>query len=85
MKRLKRFISSLLLVCLLLTLLPMSVLAAHDSTGRPTDLTGQVYLSVYNGTDFPGEPAEYAVLQWMYVHNTVKLLTWHSTKWVPTM
>lgn len=59
MKRFKRIVSSLIMVCLLLTLLPMGVLAAHDSTGRPTDLTGQVYLSVYNGTDFPGEPAEH--------------------------
>lgn len=59
MKRFKRIISSLILVCMLLALLPASVLAAHDSTGRPTDLTGPVYLSVYNGTDFPGEPAEH--------------------------
>ena len=59
MKRLKRVISSLIMACLLLALLPVSALAAHDSTGRPTDLTGQVYLSLYNGTGFPGEPAEH--------------------------
>ena len=47
---------------LLVGMLPIDVLAAHDSTGKPLDLTGDVYLALYvGGSNFPGEPAEHAV------------------------
>ena len=58
----KRLISMILVAALLVSLCPVSVFAAHDSTGKPLDLTGDVYLALYiGGSDFPGEPAEHAV------------------------
>ena len=60
MKYFRKILSAVLVSCLLLTLLPAGVLADHDSTGRPTDLTGKVYLSIYEGTEFPGEPADHS-------------------------
>lgn len=58
----KRLFSFLLAICMLVSVVPVSVFAAHDSTGRPLDLTGDVYLALYiGGTEFPGEPAEWAV------------------------
>jgi len=77
MKKFRRILSFGMMVCLLLALLPVNVLAAHDSTGRPTDLTGNVYLSVYNGTEFPGEPAEHDVSE--YTHLTPELTVGNST------
>ena len=60
MKRIKRISAILIMLSLLLTFMPVGVFAAHDSTGRPLDLTGKVYLSVFNGSGFPGEPAEHS-------------------------
>ena len=58
----KRILSLLLAAVLLVSMVPQSVFAAHDSTGRPLDLTGDVYLALYiGGSEFPGEPAEHAV------------------------
>ena len=58
----RRVLSLFLILVLLATMLPQSIFAAHDSTGRPLDLKGDVYLALYiGGTNFPGEPAEYAV------------------------
>lgn len=58
----KRTLCMFLVVALLVSMLPVHVFAAHDSTGKPLDLTGDVYLALYvGGSDFPGEPAEYAV------------------------
>ena len=58
----KRILSLFLILALLATMVPQSVFAAHDSTGKPLDLTGDVYLALYiGGSEFPGEPAEYAV------------------------
>ena len=58
----KRILAFSLTLVMLLSMLPLSVFAAHDSTGRPLDLTGDVYLALYiGGNEFPGEPAEYAV------------------------
>ena len=58
----KRTLCIFLAVVLLVSMFPTSVFAAHDSTGKPLDLSGDVYLALYiGGSDFPGEPAEYAV------------------------
>lgn len=58
----KRTLCIFLAVVLLVSMFPINVFAAHDSTGKPLDLTGDVYLALYiGGSDFPGEPAEYAV------------------------
>lgn len=58
----KRIFSFILTLVLLISMLPVNTFAAHDSTGKPLDLTGDVYLALYiGGNDFPGEPAEYAV------------------------
>ena len=63
----KRLLSVFLALVMVVSMLPPSAislpaLAAHDSTGRPLDLTGDVYLALYiGGSEFPGEPAEYAV------------------------
>ena len=57
----KRVLSFILALTIIMSIFPMSVFAAHDSTGRPIDLTGDVYLALYTGKDFPGEPAEHDV------------------------
>lgn len=58
----RKILSIFLAVALLFGVFPVSVFAAHDSTGKPLDLTGDVYLALYiGGSDFPGEPAEHAV------------------------
>lgn len=58
----RRTLCIFLAVVLLVSMFPTSVFAAHDSTGKPLDLTGDVYLALYvGGSDFPGEPAEHAV------------------------
>lgn len=58
----KRTLCMILAIALLLSILPATSFAAHDSTGKPLDLSGDVYLALYiGGSDFPGEPAEYAV------------------------
>ena len=58
-------------VVLLVSMFPTSVFAAHDSTGKPLDLTGDVYLALYvGGSDFPGEPAEYAVSGYLNLNSS---------------
>lgn len=58
----RRALCIFLVAILLVSMFPASVFAAHDSTGKPLDLTGDVYLALYvGGSDFPGEPAEHAV------------------------
>ncbi len=61
MKKTQRSLAMLLVVCMVFTLLPASAFAAHDSTGKPIDLNGPVYLALYIGENFPGEPAEHSV------------------------
>ncbi len=58
----KRVLCMFLAAVLLVGMFPIDVFAAHDSTGKPLDLTGDVYLALYvGGSNFPGEPAEHAV------------------------
>lgn len=59
----KRILCIFLTAVLLMSLFPTTtVFAAHDSTGKPLDLSGDVYLALYiGGSNFPGEPAEHAV------------------------
>ena len=56
----KRFLAGLLALCMVLAMVPVTTLAAHDSAGRPLDLSGPLYLAIFTAGDtFPGEPAEY--------------------------
>lgn len=59
MKKLKRILSALLVLCMVITLLPNMAFAAYNTaTGKPTDLANKMYLAIYiGGTEFPGEPA----------------------------
>ena len=58
----KRLISLVLALTMILSIIPLHIFAAHDSTGKPLDLTGDVYLALYiGGEGFPGEPAEHDV------------------------
>ena len=69
----KRILCLLLALTMLITMVPLSVFAAHDSTGRPLDLTGDVYLALYiGGTDFPGEPAEFDVSGYLNLNEEFK-------------
>ena len=66
MKKLKRILSALLVLCMVITLLPNMAFAAHDSSGKPLDLTGSVYLALYTaGNSFPGEPAVYGTTNYL--------------------
>lgn len=55
----KRGLSFVLAVIMIVGLLPTTVFAAVDSTGRPKDVNNTLVLSIYTGTGFPGEPAVY--------------------------
>ena len=57
-KILKRGLTLVLALVMVVGLLPVTAFAAVDSTGRPTDLKNELVLSIYttDGT-FPGEPA----------------------------
>lgn len=60
MKTLSKGISFLLAFVLLVGMMPTAVFAAVDSTGKPTDLTNSIVLSIYTPDgQFPGEPAVY--------------------------
>ena len=58
-KILKRGLSSVLALVMVLGLLPVTAFAAVDSSGKPTDLNNTLVLSIYTGDGFPGEPAVY--------------------------
>lgn len=69
----KRILSFFLTLVMLVSMLPASVFAAHDSTGRPLDLTGDVYLALYiGGNNFPGEPAEHDVSGYLNLNSQLK-------------
>ena len=60
MKLLKKSLSFTIVLAMLITMIPATVWAAVDSTGRPTDLTNDIVLSIYTPEGkFPGEPAVY--------------------------
>ena len=60
MKIFKKGISFLITFALLAGMIPSTVFAAVDSTGKPTDLTNDIVLSIYTPEGkFPGEPAVY--------------------------
>lgn len=67
----RRVFCIFLAAILLMSMFPTTVFAAHDSTGKPLDLTGDVYLALYiGGSDFPGEPAEYAVSGYLNLNSS---------------
>lgn len=60
MKLLKKSLSFVIVLAMLVSMLPATVWAAVDSTGKPTDLTNDIVLSIYTPEGkFPGEPAVY--------------------------
>ena len=57
-KILKRGLSLVLTLVILVGLMPVTAFAAVDSSGRPTDLNNTLVLSIYTPEgSFPGEPA----------------------------
>ncbi len=60
-KLLKKSLSFTIVLAMLITMIPATVWAAVDSTGKPTDLANDIVLSIYTPEgDFPGEPAVYS-------------------------
>lgn len=59
-KILKRGLSLVLTLIMVVGLLPVTAFAAVDSSGRPQDVANKLILAIYNGTGFPGEPAVYS-------------------------
>ena len=59
-KILKRGLSLVLALIMVVGLLPVTAFAAVDSSGRPQDVANKLILAIYNGTGFPGEPAVYS-------------------------
>lgn len=56
----KKGISFLITFAFLVGMIPSTVFAAVDSTGKPTDLNNNIILSIYTKSgEFPGEPAVY--------------------------
>ena len=67
----RRMLCIILAVVMLVSMIPVSVFAAHNATGRPLDLTGDVYLALYvGGSQIPGEPAEYAVSGYLNLNSS---------------
>ena len=55
---LKRGLSLVLALIMIVGLMPVTAFAAVDSTGKPTDLKNTLVLSIYTPEgSFPGEPA----------------------------
>ena len=55
----KKWLSFVLAVIMIACMLPTTVFAAVDSTGRPKDVNNTLVLAIYTGEGFPGEPAVY--------------------------
>ena len=60
----KKRLSFILALIMMAGLLPTTVFAAVDSTGRPKDVNNSLVLSIYTGTGFPGEPAVYGTSEY---------------------
>ena len=58
-KILKRGLSLVLALIMVVGLLPVTAFAAVESSGRPKDVNNTLVLSFYTGDGFPGEPAVY--------------------------
>lgn len=70
--RKNRVLALLLTLMMVIGMLPTTALAAHDGTGRPTDLAGRVTLAIYNKSGFPGEPAIYGVSDYTKINSNFK-------------
>lgn len=76
----RKSVSFLLAVVLTVMILPATAFAAFDSNGKPTDLKNEICLSIYNGTDFPGEPAVYGTGNYTSFNSSFKKASsWLST------
>ena len=71
-----KLISCVAVLTMILGLLPTTALAAHDSTGKPTDLKNPVYLAIYNKDGFPGEPAVYGITDYTNFKKDFKKGNW---------
>lgn len=57
--KIKKIYSYLMIFVLTILVAPLAVFASHDSSGKPVNLHDKVYVAIYNGEGFPGEPAIY--------------------------
>lgn len=69
-KILKRGLSLVLTLIMVIGLLPVTAFAAVDSTGKPTDLNNTLVLSIYTGDGFPGEPAVYGTSNYKNINSS---------------
>lgn len=69
-KILKRGLSLVLTLIMVVGLLPVTAFAAVDSSGRPTDLNNTLVLSIYTGNGFPGEPAVYGTSNYKNINSS---------------
>lgn len=74
-KLLKRGLSLVLTLIMVVSLLPVTAFAAVDSTGRPDGLNYKLVLSIYKGDDFPGEPAVYGTTSYQNINSSFKART----------
>ena len=69
----KKGISFLIAFALLVGMMPSTVFAAVDSTGRPKDVNNELVLSIYIGDGFPGEPAVYGTSDYKNFDSSFKV------------
>ena len=65
----KRLFAIVMAVVMMLSLLPTQAFAAYDQqTGHPSDLNDGLYVAVYDGTGYPGEPAWYPTNNYTFIN-----------------
>lgn len=69
-KILKKGLSFVLALVMVAGLLPVTALAAVDSSGKPTDLNNTLVLSIYTGDGFPGEPAVFGTSNYKNINSS---------------
>jgi len=57
--KIKTIYKYLIIFMLLIMIAPLTVFASHDYAGKPENIEDKVYVAIYNGEGFPGEPAIY--------------------------
>ena len=67
----KRLFAIVMAVVMMLSLLPTQAFAAYDQqTGHPSDLNDGLYVAVYDGTGYPGEPAWYPTNNYTFINSS---------------
>lgn len=69
----KKVLACILVFTMVAGLLPATVYAAVDSTGRPKDVNNTLVLSIYTGSGFPGEPAVYGTSNYKNFDSSFKI------------